>query len=233
MRRTSSGRAAIGSPVFVSACGPLIVGAALLAGTGPLGAQSVAMTGSMGTKALLVVDGASPKAVAAGDTFRGVKVISVSGGEAIVEVGGKRMTVSMGAGPVNFKGGLGGTGAGTRIVLSSAEGGHYVTGGTINGRSVQFVVDTGATVVSMGKPQADSLGIKYEQGQQVLMSTANGHAIGWKVVLNSVRIQDVEIYGVEAVVMPQSLPVVLLGNSFLNRFQMKREGDTLTLDKRY
>lgn len=230
MRRVldSDRRAANRPPVFVLA-GLLLTS---LCGFGPAGAQSVTMTGSMGSKALLIVDGSSPKPVAAGDTYKGVKVISVSGSEAVVEVSGKRLAVSMGSGPVTFKG-AGGSGGGARIVLNSGDGGHYYTSGTINGGAVQFVVDTGATLIALGRPEAERIGLKYRNGSPVWMNTANGAAQGWKLTLDSVRIQDVEVYGVEAVVMPQSMGVVLLGNSFLNRFQMKREGETMTLEKRY
>ena len=72
-------------------------------------AQSVAMTGGMGSKALLVINGGAPKALAAGDTFQGVKVISVSGEQAVVEVGGKRQTVRLGEAPVSIGGGGGGS----------------------------------------------------------------------------------------------------------------------------
>jgi len=65
------------------------------------------------------------------------------------------------------------------------------------------------------------------------MSTANGESMGYRIKLNSVRIGDVELYEVDAVVTPQPMPFVLLGNSFLTRFQMKRENNLMTLDKRY
>ncbi|RZI79298.1 MAG: TIGR02281 family clan AA aspartic protease, partial [Rubrivivax sp.] len=63
---------------------------------GAVQAQSVAMTGGMGSKALLVVDGSPPKAVGVGDTFKGVKVISVSGDQTVVEMKGQRQTVLLG-----------------------------------------------------------------------------------------------------------------------------------------
>ena len=65
------------------------------------------------------------------------------------------------------------------------------------------------------------------------MSTANGVAQGFRIKLNSVRVGDVEVYDVDAVVTPQPMPFVLLGNSFLTRFQMKRDNNQMTLDKRY
>ena len=65
------------------------------------------------------------------------------------------------------------------------------------------------------------------------ISTANGAIQGFRLKLDSVRVGDVEVYGVDAVVTPQPMPFVLLGNSFLSRFQMKRENNLMTLDKRY
>ncbi|RYF32654.1 MAG: TIGR02281 family clan AA aspartic protease, partial [Comamonadaceae bacterium] len=55
--------------------------------------QSVAVQGVLGGKALLVVDGSAPKTVAAGETWKGVKVVSAAGDQAVLEVGGKRQTV--------------------------------------------------------------------------------------------------------------------------------------------
>ena len=65
-----------------------------------------------------------------------------------------------------------------------------------------------------------------------MAATANGPVPIHRVMLNSVRLGDVEVYNVEAVVMPAQMSHVLLGNSFLTRFQMKRENDRMTLTKR-
>lgn len=196
-------------------------------------AQSVSMTGSMGSKALLVVNGSAPKAVAAGDTFQGVKVISVGAGEAVIEVGGKRSTVAMGGAPVNFKGSAGGNGGASQIILTAGDGGHFFATGSVNGSSARFLVDTGASSVAIGRNDAERMGLKLKDATPVLISTANGQANGYALTLNSVRVQDVEIYNVEAVVVPMPMPNVLLGNSFLTRFQMKRDNDKLTLDRRF
>lgn len=199
----------------------------------PAQAQSVAMSGGMGSKALLVVNGGVPKALAAGDAYQGVKVISVSPDHTVVEVGGKRQTVTLGGAPVSIGGSGGGGANGTQIILSAGPGGHFVTQGSINGRSTQFMVDTGATSIAMGADEARRMGIKFEDGQAFYGSTANGVVKGYRVSLTSVRIQDVEVFNVEAAVLPQGMPHILLGNSFLTRFQMKRDNDTLTLTKRF
>ena len=105
-------------------------------------AQSVSMSGSLGDKALLVIDG-TPSTVATGATVRGVKLVSVSGNGAMVEVQGKRVPLAIGGAQVNL-GGTNSEGGGTQIVLTAVGGGHFVTDGTINGKTVRFVVDTGA-----------------------------------------------------------------------------------------
>ncbi|MBT9610650.1 TIGR02281 family clan AA aspartic protease [Aquabacterium sp.] len=198
----------------------------------PAWAQSVAMTGSMGSKALLVVNGGAPKALAAGDTHQGVKVLSVGAEQATVEVGGKRQTVTLGGAPVSVGGG-GGGGGGSQIVLTASSGGHFLTLGSINGRSAHFMVDTGATSVAMGAEDARHMGIDFEKAPRLAGSTANGTVWMYRVKLRSVRIQDVEVNEVDAVVVPQGMPHVLLGNSFLTRFQMKRDNDVMTLTRRY
>ena len=194
-------------------------------------AQAVSMSGSLGDKALLVIDG-TPSTVATGATVRGVKLVSVSGNGAMVEVQGKRVPLAIGGAQVNL-GGTNSEGGGTQIVLTAVGGGHFVTDGTINGKTVRFVVDTGATYVSMGADQARDLGIDFLKGDRGTMSTANGLTTAYKVKLNSVRIGDVLLYNVDGLVSQQPMPFVLLGNSFLTRFQMKRENDTMTLTKRY
>ncbi|HEY1394094.1 MAG TPA: TIGR02281 family clan AA aspartic protease [Methylibium sp.] len=206
---------------------------ALLAAAAPVFAQSVALSGSMGNKALLVIDGGAPRALAPGESAQGVKLVSVSGGMAVIEVAGQRQSLVLGGAPVSVGGKGTSGGGGTKIVLSAGPGGHFVAGGSINGRAVQFLVDTGATMVAMSFADAQRIGLKYEGGQRVGINTANGQAIGYRVSLDSVRVNDVTVYNVDAVVQPADMPVVLLGNSFLGRFQMKRENDVLTLDKRY
>lgn len=194
-------------------------------------AQTVSLSGTLGdNKALLVINGA-PRTVAVGSTVQGVKLLSLSGGEAIVDVGGERqqlrlggVQVSLGAAPVE--------GGGSRIVLPAGPGGHFYSQGSINGRAVVFLVDTGATTVSISQSEADAIGLKYRDGQRGIVNTANGSVTAWRITLNSVRIGDVQVFNVEAVVMPASMSQVLLGNSFLTRFQMKRDNDTLTLDKK-
>ena len=193
-------------------------------------AQTVSMSGSLGDKALLVIDG-TPRTVATGSTVQGVKLVRVSNNEALVEVAGQRRTLALG-GQVNI-GVADSPGGGTTIMLSADSGGHFWANGTINGKSVRFVVDTGATNVSMSQSQAEQLGLDYRSGQRGTSTTANGQVQAYRVPLTSVRVGEVEVFNVAATIVPVPMDYVLLGNSFLTRFQMKRENDTMTLVKRY
>ena len=210
---------------------PWLLAAGLLAA--PLAqAQSVALAGMLGGQALLVVDGGAPRSVAPGQTHRGVKVVSAGNDQAVVEIGGRRHTLRVGESPASV-GASGPSGTGSRIVLTASSGGHFMGQGAINGRTVQFMVDTGATTVALGVADADRMGLNYREGQPMRMHTANGTTGAWRVRLASLRLGDVEVYEVDAVVLPQSMPFVLLGNSFLSRFQMRRDNDQMVLERRY
>jgi aspartyl protease family protein len=194
-------------------------------------AQTVTLSGSMGDKALLIING-TPRTLAAGASYQNIKLVSVGANEALVELDGKRVPLLLGGAPVNLGRAGAAEGAGTQIVLTAGPGGHFTTGGTINGKSVRFVVDTGATMVAMSEADAERIGLNYKNGDRGIANTANGQVVVRRVLLDVVRIGDVQVYNVDAMVAPMPMENILLGNSFLTRFQMKRENDRMTLDRR-
>ncbi len=204
-----------------------------LACSGVVQAQSVVLSGILGSKALLVVDGGPPKSLAVGQSHQGVTVIALQASQATVEIGGARQTLRLGDGPVSAPAAEGGPGDLRRIVLHAGSNGHFRTPGQINGRTVNFIVDTGASVVSMSVTDAEAIGLPYKSGQTVQVSTANGVTVGWRIMLSSVRLGSVDVYNVEALVTPAPMPYVLLGNSYLTRFQMTRTNDQMVLERRY
>jgi len=207
-----------------------IAAAALLGAlAGTAGAQSVAFSGMLGDKALLVIDG-QPKGVAVGATVAGVKLVRVDGAIAQVEAGGKVQTLRLGGAAVVA--GDSGSSGGSRIVLPVGPGGHYTGMGAINGHPMQFMVDTGATSVALGADMAASLGLDPKDSVAARANTANGTVNTRVITLGSVRVGDVTVYNVQAMVMPQSMPIVLLGNSFLSHFQMRSDSSSLVLDKK-
>jgi aspartyl protease family protein len=194
--------------------------------------RRVALTGTMGRQALLSIDGGAPRVMAIGATASGVRLLSLTESTAVVEIDGQRRTLRLGEAAVNFGGGAAASN-GTEVKLSSDARGHFVSPGQINGRGVSFMVDTGATLIAMGQDEAERIGLAYKNAQKIGVRTANGDAVGYLVTLNSVRLGDVEVFNVQAVVQPLPMPYVLLGNSYLTRFQMKRENDTMTLQRRF
>lgn len=120
------------------------------------------------------------------------------------------------------------------VHIQSGRGGHYFTPGRINGHAVDFLVDTGATAISMNLPTAQRLGLNYRAGQQIAMSTANGVVTGYRVLLDSVRVGVIELNMVEAVVTMGEFPAeILLGNSYLSRVDLRRENGVLILETRF
>jgi aspartyl protease family protein len=120
-----------------------------------------------------------------------------------------------------------------RITLSADTRGHFVVDGTVNGSATRFLVDTGATAVVLPGADAVRMGIDYRKGERGFASTANGVAPMFRVKLNSVRLGEIELTNVDAMVVEQGLSVALLGMSFLNRVDMQREGQTMTLIRRF
>ncbi|QIL80907.1 TIGR02281 family clan AA aspartic protease [Diaphorobacter sp. HDW4A] len=196
----------------------------------PALAQQAALVGVLGNKALLVIDGKSPRTLGAGDSASGVKVISVGGDSAVVESGGGRVTLRLGDTPVHVS--ANGAGDKQRLVLRADSRGHFVNSGLINGKVMQYMVDTGATLVAFSQSEALRMGVKFQDGQQVMIGTGNGSVAAHRIKLDSVRTGDIELRNVDAVVLPQPMPYVLLGNSFLNAFQMSRTNDEMVLERK-
>ena len=206
---------------------------ATLAAATPLGvlAQTVSMAGSIGdSKALLMINGA-PHTLAVGSTIKGVTLKRVMQGQAEVEVGGKTLLVAIGGAPASVGTGGGGGATGREILIAAGPGGHFIASGQINGKPVQFMVDTGATVIAMGRQEAERIGVDWKKGQPSMGQTAAGVVTAYSVSLTSVRIGDVEVFGVNAMVLPAEMPFVLLGNSFLSRFAMRRDSNVMKLEK--
>jgi aspartyl protease family protein len=210
----------------------LCAAAALIAATPPAWAQTrVALQGMLGHKALLLIGGDAPHLTAPGETWRGVKVISTSGEQAVVLVDGRQLTLRVGEAPASV-GGPADAGGSDRVMLAADARGHFLTQGSINNHPVQFMVDTGASVIAISQSEADRLGLDYKKGRPVHMSTANGTIQGWAITLGAVRVGDMVTYDVSAVITPAPMATVLLGNSYLMRFNMRRDGDQMMLIKR-
>ncbi len=193
-------------------------------------AQTVTLAGRMGERALLVIDGQA-RTLAPGQSAGAVRLLRWVGEEAEIELQGNKQLLRQG-GQAAMQAGPAVAPSGRDIVLTAGSGGHFVTDGAINGRSVRFMVDTGATLVAMGRPDAERLGLDLSAARPGVSQTANGPVAVQLITLSSVRVGAVQIANVNAVVLPQALPYLLLGNSFLSRFQMQRDNDVMRLQLR-
>ena len=196
----------------------------------PARAADVAMVGVIGSKAaVLAVDGGDPKTVKVGQTWNGITVVSVERSQATVEIDGVRRVLRLGAHYRSTET------APTRqsVTLAADARGHFFSEGAINGRPMRFLVDTGATAIALPAADARRLGLDYLKGERGRTSTAGGMVEIYRMRLDRVRLGDIELTGVDAVVIEQGLDIALLGMSFLNRVEMKREGQTMTLIRRF
>jgi aspartyl protease family protein len=193
-------------------------------------ASSVTVSGVLGEKALIAIGSGQAKVMAVGDSIQGVRLVAVQGQQVVIEEGGKRRTLQIG-----FSFTPGGASEPTAVAVITADGrGQFITTGEVNGNSVRFLVDTGASVVTLPHSIAVRAGVVLDDTRSVTVSTANGRAHASRVLLNTVRVGGVTLNMVEAIIMEDAkLPLPLLGMSFLKRTNMKNEGDRLTLSQRY
>jgi len=197
---------------------------------GTAAAQDIALAGRMGDKALLMLQGRSV-VLAVGQASGGTRLLRWEQDAAVVEHGGAQHRLRVGAAPSRL-GAAAAPAAGREIVIPAGPGGHFLTEGAINGRTVRFMVDTGATLVAMSRAEATRIGLDLRGARTVSTQTAAGVAAAQMLPLQRVRIGEVEVFDVMALVTEAQMPYILLGNSFLDRFQWRRDNDVMRLERK-
>ena len=192
-------------------------------------ATSVSVAGLFKDKAIVSIDGGKPRTLNAGQTVQGVKLIAADSSSASFEVGGKRRTLAMGqsfagSAPANAR---------QTVSLTADARGHFAASGSLNGYPVTFLVDTGATSIAINADEARRMGLDYRAGKAIGVGTAAGVVPAWHVKFNTVKVGGITLHQVDGMVVESGLNVPLLGMSFLNRMEMRRDGQTMTLTQRY
>ncbi len=192
-------------------------------------ATSVSVVGLFKDKAIVSIGGGKPRTLSVGQSMDGVKLLAADSDSARFDVDGKPRTLRMGQ---SF---AGGTSNGNRqsVSLTADARGHFTAAGSLNGYPVSFMVDTGATSIAIGADEARRMGLDYRAGQAVAVGTAAGVMPAWRVKFNTVKVGSITVNQVEGMVVESGLSMPLLGMSFLNRMEMRREGQTMTLIQRY
>jgi aspartyl protease family protein len=158
-----------------------------------------------------------------------VTLIAADSDRVSLDVDGDRRSLGMGQ---SFTGGAQ-SGARQSVALTADARGHFAANGSLNGYPVRFLVDTGATSIAINAAEAQRLGLDYRAGQAARVSTAAGVVPAWRVTFNTVKVGGISVDQVDGLVVESGLDVPLLGMSFLNRMDMKRDGQTMTLTRRY
>ena len=206
----------------------------ILIGAGLPGSVSAApvveLQAVLGQSAVLQVDGAQ-RTLRVGQTSpEGVRLLALSAASARLQMEGRVQDVPLGG----RAGGALPAAQGAAVRIPRDENGMFLTAGTINGQSVEFLVDTGATSVAMNDATARRLGIDYRAGSRGLVETASGVTEAYAVTLREVGVGSVRLPNVQAVVIRGAQPSrALLGMSFLSRTQIEHAQDMLVLRRKY
>lgn len=195
-----------------------------------LAVENITVVGLFKDKAIVTIDG-KQRVLSTGDTSpEGVRLISANSREAVLEVDGKQDTYHLGE---HISTEYSRPAAGENVTIAPDTMGMYQVNGSINGFQVKFVVDTGASLIAMNKHVAQRIGINYKlEGVESMAETASGYTKNYLVQLDEVRVGDIKLNDVTAAVHDGDFPtVILLGNSFLNRVNLSRQGALLQLEK--
>jgi aspartyl protease family protein len=206
-----------------------VLGLALALAAGPAAATDLNVVGLFGDKAVVSINGSQPRTLRVGQRSpEGVVLVAVDRETATFEVDGQRRTLRLGQPYVSRA-----AGSGSSVTIKADARGMFWTTGQVNGGNVRFLVDTGATTISLSAADARRLGIDYLKGPRGVVQTAAGRTSAYKVTLDSVRVGDIAMNQVDALVIEAGPPFVLLGMSFLKRTEIRHEGETMVLIKRF
>jgi aspartyl protease family protein len=195
------------------------------------GAADISLFALFKDKAILQVEGARRVLTVGTESPEGVKLVSTDTQveEAVVELNGKRETLRLGVVYSAFQ-----NTARESVTLFSDTSGFFHAEGSINGTAVTFLVDTGASNIAINSATAKRVGIDYTKGRVGIARTASGYARVYSIQLATVKVGGIELRNVEAGVIDGPQPETpLLGMSFLNALEMKRDGNKMELTRRY
>lgn len=198
------------------------------AGLGSSDAADVRIVGiSPGRSATLRVDSGAPVTLAVGESLQGMRLLRVERNAAVLSVDGRNITLPLDP----HRGGA--ARSSDRLRLTADARGHFVAPGAVNGRAIEFLVDTGASVTTLSRTEAERIGLAFRSGTRTQSMTANGVVGGWKVVVDKLRVGDVILRQIDIIIVDNATPgLALLGMNALAFFDMQREGSTLHLQHR-
>lgn len=193
-------------------------------------ATDITVSGLFPNKAVVQIDGGALQTISIGQKIgEGIELVAVEDDAAVFDLQGRRVKIGMGRGRTTTNA------ASTALAQLTADAqGHLFTNGHVNGVPIRFMVDTGATLIVLPSKDAQRIAPEYRKGQKATMNTANGKIIVYRIKLDTVTVGALTLNDIEAAVTEgDGLAYPLLGMSFLSRTDIKRDGETMTLTKRY
>lgn len=171
--------------------------------------------------------GGGEKLLKVGETTpQGVTLVSASSREAIVAWKGTRHTLGLS----KQVAGQYAEAQVSEVSIPADSLGQYRIRGAINNHYVDFLIDTGASVVAISSAQADALGINYKQGTRGSVQTAQGNAESYFMNLQQVTVAGITAHNVQAAIITGNYPVdILLGMSFLRQVSIRESSGVMTL----
>ena len=192
--------------------------------------QGIEVQALFSGKAVLQIDG-QRRILAVGQTSpEGVKLLKADSKQATLEIDGKSKDYKLGSAvSLNFK-----KQESVEEQVFANERGMFLSVGSINGQTVRFLVDTGATTIAMNTSQAKKLGVQYRvNGEKTRVSTASSFVNGYVVKLKSVSLGKIKLKNVEAIIIDGVHPgPILLGMSFLGKLKVEKSGNVLKIKQK-
>ncbi len=209
----------------------LILSISVLTMTQLFAIDKFVVNGLFQNQTIVTIDGKQRLLKQGETTPEGVTLIESDSKAAIIDINGEQNTYTLGD---HISSAFSQSVAENTLILSADASGMFTTSGSINGAKVNFVVDTGASVVFINNPTAKRLGIDYKlNGIKSKAYTASGIDNIYVVKFEKVRIGNIEFRNIEGAISDNAFPTIaLLGMSFLERLSMAREGRLLKLEQK-
>lgn len=182
-------------------------------------------------KAMVMIDNQQQLLVVGEPGKSGVKLIKATSKYAILEVNGKQSKYALGSRvSANYT-----RQEKKKVLVYPDNNGMFKTTGSINGYTVDFLVDTGASSIAINSSMAKRLGLQYRlNGEPTFVTTASGHESAYSINLDRVKVGEILLRNVNAVVINGTEPSTpLLGMSYLGRLNIVNEGQAMKLEQKF
>lgn len=191
---------------------------------------NIVVVGLFSNQAVLKINGEQYLLKAGNTSPEGVKLISATSLGAIIEVAGIQKNYLLGSQ-------IGGNLTSTTVqpmVSIWPNNGMYLAVGSVNGYSVDFLIDTGASTIAFNAATAKRLGLNYLNAPAGMVQTASGLEKAYKITLDEVQIGDIKLHNIDAMVLDGPYPErTLLGMTFLGQVEISRTDERMDLRKKY